>query len=43
LREDLGVDPLVRDLDEQIAKLAALRAPHEAEADAVCPSSEAGM
>jgi hypothetical protein len=40
LREDLGVDLPISDLDEQIAQLAALRAAHETEPDAVCPPSE---
>lgn len=43
LREDLGVDPLISDLDEQIIKFAVLRAAHETEPDAVCPPSEAGV
>lgn len=43
LREDLGVDPPIDDLDEQVVRFALLRAAHEAEPDAVCPPSEAGM
>lgn len=42
LREDLGVDPPIGVLDQQLAKFASLRAPYETESDAVCPPSGAG-
>ena len=43
LREDLGVDPPINVLEQQIAKFASLRAGYEAESDAVCPPSGAGV
>lgn len=42
LREDLGADRLISDLDGQIIKLAVLRAAHETEPDAVCPPQRPG-
>jgi hypothetical protein len=42
LREDLAVDPPIRDLDEQIATFASLRAVYETEPDAVCPPKGTG-
>lgn len=41
LREDLGADALISDLDNKIIKFAVLRAAHESEPDAVCSPSAA--